>query len=154
MPSTFQKLQIYHSKPLFFFHFLHYLLYIQIPKGVSEFMGLHLMAVVKLKLLASTSHTVSLTPYITSLVAPFVVKTFLNFRTLPQLYEDVLHALRLFLFQFTQIRQLEDRSVFTNYTTFLAASLYSCIISNFAIKETRWSYLSGFFFFSNKKPLD
>lgn len=108
MPSTFQKLQIYHSKPLFFFHFLHYLLYIQIPKGVSEFMGLHLMAVVKLKLLASTSHTVSLTPYITSLVAPFVVKTFLNFRTLPQLYEDVLHALRLFLFQFTQIRQLED----------------------------------------------
>lgn len=66
-------------------------------------MGLHLMALVKLKLLSSTSHTISFTPYVTSLVVPFVLKFFTSSRTLPQFYDDVSHASRLLLFQFSRI---------------------------------------------------
>ncbi|KAK1378232.1 hypothetical protein POM88_024976 [Heracleum sosnowskyi] len=78
-------------------------------------MGLHLMALVKLKFLASTSHTISFTPYVSCLICPFVLKIFLNSRTLSQVYEDVSHASRLLLFQFSQafnVRQedLGDRS--------------------------------------------
>lgn len=80
-------------------------------------MGLvQLVVLVKLKLLFSTSHAISLTPFITYLVAPFVLKVLLNWRSLPQLYEDVWHASRLLIFQFSEIafgirqENLEDRS--------------------------------------------
>ncbi|KAK1381785.1 Zinc finger protein [Heracleum sosnowskyi] len=66
-------------------------------------MGLPLLALVKLKILASTSHTLSFNPLITCLVGPFVLKVLLNLRTLPSIYDDVSHASRLFFFQVNQI---------------------------------------------------
>lgn len=74
-------------------------------------MGFSLLAVVKLKLLASSSQTISFTPYVAYLVGPFLLKVFLKLRSLPQFYEDVLHATRFLLFQFSQIAfeiRLED----------------------------------------------
>lgn len=66
-------------------------------------MGLPLLALLKLKILASTSQTLSFSPFITCLVGPFVLKVLLNLRTLPSVYDDVSHASRLFLFQINQI---------------------------------------------------
>lgn len=68
-------------------------------------MGLHLVALVKLKLMigAGTSHN-SLTPLlVTTLVCPFVLKICLSLRSLPQVYDDISHASRLFFFQLGQI---------------------------------------------------
>lgn len=79
-------------------------------------MGLPLLALVKLKILASTSQTLSFTPLITCLVGPFVLKVLLNLRTLPSIYDDATHAWRLFFFQINQIvfhirqEDREDRS--------------------------------------------
>ncbi|KAL1826376.1 hypothetical protein DCAR_0205475 [Daucus carota subsp. sativus] len=79
-------------------------------------MGLPLLALLKLKILASTSQTLSFTPLITCLVGPFVLKVLLNLRTIPSVYDDVSHASRLFLFQVNQIvfhirrEDLGDRS--------------------------------------------
>ncbi|KAK4557851.1 hypothetical protein RGQ29_007561 [Quercus rubra] len=63
-------------------------------------MGLHLVAIAKLKLL-SPSH--SLNPMVSSLVWPFLLKLSFSFRLVRRAHTDVVHASRLFVFQLGQI---------------------------------------------------
>lgn len=62
-------------------------------------MGLHVVALAKLSLL-SPSHTVS--PLVTCLICPFVLKLSFGLRSFRRAYTDVLHASRLFFFQLSQ----------------------------------------------------
>ena len=63
-------------------------------------MGLHLVAIAKLKLL-SPSH--SLNPMVSSLVWPFLLKLSFSFRLVRRAHTDVVRASRLFVFQLGQI---------------------------------------------------
>lgn len=103
--TSFPNFLLFQSSQSFTKTAIYALLIIQKPNYQikSDLMGLHLMALVKLKLLASTSHTISFTPYVTCLIGPFVLKIFMNSRSLSQLYDDVSYASRLLLFQFTHI---------------------------------------------------
>lgn len=64
-------------------------------------MGLHLIALLKLKLLSSSSHTC--TPLVANLIWPFLIKLSYSFRFVHGAYADLIHASRLFFFQLRQI---------------------------------------------------
>ena len=60
-------------------------------------MGLHLVALAKLNLLASSSQNLS--PLVGGLMFPFLVKLLLSLRFVRGAYGDVVYAWRLFFFQ-------------------------------------------------------
>ncbi|GLU05575.1 hypothetical protein SLE2022_226720 [Rubroshorea leprosula] len=63
-------------------------------------MGLHLVALAKLKLLAPC-HNIS--PLLASLVCPFVIRVACSLRCVRRTYFDLLYASRLFFFQMGRI---------------------------------------------------
>lgn len=67
-------------------------------------MGLHMVALAKLKLLSSAATSHSICPAILAgLVCPLVLKFCFSFRLLRQAYIDLVYASRLFAFQLGQI---------------------------------------------------
>ncbi|CAK7356379.1 unnamed protein product [Dovyalis caffra] len=64
-------------------------------------MGLPMVAVAKLNLLLSTSHTG--TSLVTWLLCPYALNLTFNVRLLRRVYTDLLYSSRLFLFQVSQI---------------------------------------------------
>lgn len=67
-------------------------------------MGLHMVALAKLKLLSSAATPHSICPAILAgLVCPLVLKFCFSFRLVRQAYIDLVYASRLFVFQLGQI---------------------------------------------------
>lgn len=65
-------------------------------------MGLHLVVLAKLNLIANTQTSFS-TPFLATLIGPFLFKIFLNFRPIHRVYANIIHNWRLFFFQLDQI---------------------------------------------------
>ncbi|PRQ18186.1 hypothetical protein RchiOBHm_Chr7g0203191 [Rosa chinensis] len=72
-------------------------------------MVLHMAVVasVKLKLLSCTSHSL-ITPVVSGLIWPFVIKVSFSLRSVRRAYADVIHFSRLFFFQLNQIVRAFD----------------------------------------------
>ncbi|KAK9927558.1 hypothetical protein M0R45_024739 [Rubus argutus] len=72
-------------------------------------MVLHMavVATMKLKLLSCTSHSL-ITPVVSGLIWPFVIKLSFSLRLVRRTYTDVIHASRLFFFQMEQIIRAID----------------------------------------------
>lgn len=66
-------------------------------------MGIPLAILVKYKLLIAANQTATITPMITTLLWPFLLKLFFSFRPLHEALLDITYGLRLFLFQMGQI---------------------------------------------------
>ncbi|KAJ8552670.1 hypothetical protein K7X08_020063 [Anisodus acutangulus] len=67
-------------------------------------MGLYLLLIGKINLLASSSSQSLSTPFLVSLLWPFIVKVAaFSFRPIHQVYTDLLYSVRLFSFQMGQI---------------------------------------------------
>ncbi|GMY30014.1 Decaprenyl diphosphate synthase [Fagus crenata] len=64
-------------------------------------MVLHMVALAKLKLLSHSHNLIS--PMVTSLVWPFLLKLSFSFRFIRRAYTDLVHASRTFFFQLRQI---------------------------------------------------
>ncbi|KAL6183405.1 hypothetical protein ACLB2K_044816 [Fragaria x ananassa] len=64
-------------------------------------------ALVKLKLLSCTSHSL-ITPIVSGLIWPFVIKVSFNLRSVRRAYADVIHSSRLFFFQLNRIVRAFD----------------------------------------------
>ncbi|KAL9405898.1 hypothetical protein Peur_002870 [Populus x canadensis] len=69
--------------------------------GIEANMGIPMVALAKLNLLLSKSHTG--TSLITCLLCPYVLKLTFSVRLVRQAYTDLLYSSRLFLFQLSQI---------------------------------------------------
>ncbi|KAK4355919.1 hypothetical protein RND71_024890 [Anisodus tanguticus] len=65
-------------------------------------MGLHLLIVLKLNLIASSRNLN--TPLIVSLLCPYLIRlAACSFKPLHQIYSNLIHSVRLFFFQMSQI---------------------------------------------------
>ncbi|KAL6280036.1 hypothetical protein ACE6H2_016917 [Prunus campanulata] len=73
-------------------------------------MGFHTAIVATtLKLKAfSTSHSTLITPLLTGLICPFVLKLSFSFSLVHQTYYDLIHPSRLFFFQLNQIAAADN----------------------------------------------
>ncbi|KAI5328369.1 PREDICTED: MANES_02G039300 [Prunus dulcis] len=73
-------------------------------------MGFHTAIVattLKLKSL-STSHSTLITPLLTGLICPFVLKLSFSFSLVHQTYSDLIHQSRLFFFQLNEIAAADN----------------------------------------------
>ncbi|KAI5655707.1 hypothetical protein M9H77_32894 [Catharanthus roseus] len=73
-------------------------------------MGIPIAILVKYKLLIAANQTATITPMITTLLWPFLLKLFFSFRPLHEALLDITYGLRLFLFQMGQIAFGSDPS--------------------------------------------
>ncbi|KAL6181312.1 hypothetical protein ACLB2K_047967 [Fragaria x ananassa] len=72
-------------------------------------------ASVKLKLLSCTSHSL-ITPIVSGLIWPFVIKVSFNLRSVRRAYADVIHSSRLFFFQLNRIvRTFDEHDVHADH---------------------------------------
>ncbi|KAL6178351.1 hypothetical protein ACLB2K_049869 [Fragaria x ananassa] len=72
-------------------------------------------ASVKLKLLSCTSHSL-ITPIVSGLIWPFVIKVSFNLRSVRRAYADVIHSSRLFFFQLNRIvRAFDEHDVHADH---------------------------------------
>ncbi|KAG8382430.1 hypothetical protein BUALT_Bualt05G0076500 [Buddleja alternifolia] len=66
-------------------------------------MGLAMVALAKLSLIGAASSSHGVSPMVTSLLCPFVLKLSFSFRPLNKACKDMVYGLRLFFFQMWQI---------------------------------------------------
>lgn len=81
---------------------------------------LHLALVAKFNLMATTNQ-MSLTPLLTSLLCPFMLKVFFSFRPLREALYDTAYGVRLFIFQMGQIAFGPEQEPLINSTPAAAA---------------------------------